>query len=396
MRYFIKTFGCQQNLADSERIAGYYQSRNYQSARGYQDADVIVINTCLVRQKAEDKIYGLIKNLAPYKQRNPKLKIVITGCLVGTAINDQTGKTLKILKERLPQVDEFVPFEEVGFEYQAIRNDHVHAWVPISNGCNNFCTYCIVPFSRGRENSRPLKEIINEIRALASKDYQEITLLGQNVNSYGADLVKNKKEYILPDGKKVKPVLVRHLGRQRIPTLFPYLLDAVCQIKGIKKVSFIAANPWDFSDELIEVIAKNKKIDRLLHLPVQSGDDEVLKKMNRRYTKKEYLALINRIKKAVPEVSFTTDIIVGFPGETEKAFQNTVDLAKRVGFVKAFIAGYSPRPGTAAAKLFNDNILPKEKKRRFHILDLLINQGKKPSPVAWIRKKSYAHKLIHS
>jgi len=388
MRYFIKTFGCQQNSADSERIASYYQSRGHKPARNYQQADFVVINTCIVRQRAEDKIYGLVNNLKKLKKKKPKLKIILTGCLVGAAISKKTGKTISYLKKLLPAVDEFLPPEEVGFDYQAIHYNKTHAWVPITNGCNNFCSFCTVPFSRGREKSRPFKNIINEVKSLAKNGYQEITLLGQNVNSYGADLIKNKrlKLYTLPDGTKVKPILVKHLGKTRIPTLFPYLLDSVCQIKGINKVSFISPNPWDFSDELIKVMAKNSKIDRVIHLPIQSGDDQVLKKMNRWYTSKQYLNLIKKIKKAMPKAVIVTDIIVGFPGETTKAFNNTVEVAKKVKFAKAFVACYSPRPGTLAAKQYPDDVPLKEKKRRFRILDKLINEKSPEVEISWLRK----------
>lgn len=401
MKYFIKTFGCQQNVADSERIAGYYEARGYKSAKTYKDADVIVINTCVVKQQAEDRVYGLVRNLAPLKEKNPNLKIIVTGCLVGAAVREPTGVMIKRLRERLPQVDEFLPIEEVGFEYQAIRQDKTHAWVPISCGCNNFCTFCIVPFSRGREISRPFADIVSEVKDLAIKGYREVTLLGQNVNSYGADLIlgedniqrirdvngktyfqsnekkySNGKGYKLPNGRVVKPVIVKHLGRFRIPTLFPYLLEELCGIEGIEKISFLSSNPWDFSDELIDTIAKNPKISREIHLPTQSGNNEVLRRMNRWYTREEYLALVKKIKEKIPEVSLTTDIIVGFPGETWEAFLNTVELAKEVGFQKAYISEYSPRPQTAAWKVFPNEISHHEKNRRFHILDELIN-GKK-------------------
>ena len=268
---------------------------------------------------------GLVKNI---KSQQPCPKVVITGCMVGMAVRDESGKYLRDLRKRMPEVDEFLPLEEVGFNYPALRNDVTHSWVPISNGCNNFCTFCVVPYTRGREVSRPFADIIAEIKDLAQKGCREVTLLGQNVNSYGADLVKNSKGYKLPSGKAVKPVMVKHLGRFRIPTLFPYLLEEVCKIGGIKTVKFISSNPWDFSDELIKTIAKNKKIDRNLHLAVQSGDDQVLKRMNRWYTKKEYLNLIKKIKNKIPDAQISTDIIVGFPGETETQFQNTVRLAK--------------------------------------------------------------------
>lgn len=402
MKYFIKTFGCQQNVADSERIAGYYQARGYKKAKSYSEADVIIVNTCVVKQQAEDRVYGLIRNLELLKEKNPNFKIVVTGCLVGAAVREPTGLMLKRLRDRLPAVDEFLPIEEVGFEYQAIRQDGTHAWVPISNGCNNFCTFCIVPFSRGREISRPFSNIVSEAEDLAKKGYKEITLLGQNVNSYGADLLlgedniqrirdvngrtyfqndgKNtwhgERGYKLPNGRVVEPVMVKHLGRFRIPTLFPYLLEEIAKISGLEKISFLSSNPWDFSDELIDTIAKNSKISKEIHLPVQAGDNGILRRMNRWYTREEYLTLVKKIKEKIRDVKLTTDIIVGFPKESEKAFLNTVELVKEVGFQKAYISEYSPRPGTAAWKIFVDDIPPREKNRRFHILDDLINQRK--------------------
>ena len=381
--FFIKTFGCQQNIADSQRIASYYVSRGYKLAKSPESASEIVINTCMIRQTAEDKVTGLVKNLVASVKDKPK--IVITGCMVGMAARDESGKYLKDLRRRMPEVDEFLPLEEVGFDYPALRTDITHAWVPISNGCNNFCTFCVVPFTRGREISRPFEDIISEIKELAAKGCSEVTLLGQNVNSYGADLVKNNQGYKLPNGRIVKPVMVKHLNRYRIPTLFPYLLEEVCKIKarpskpwrsgGIKTVKFISSNPWDFSDKLINVIAKNKKIDRNLHIAVQSGDDEVLKKMNRWYTGNEYLNLLKKIKSKIKEAQISTDIIVGFPGETEKQFQNTVKLSKQAQFTYAYVSKYSARPNTAATKGFQDDIAHKEKDRRFEILDALINHN---------------------
>lgn len=376
MKYFIKTFGCQQNIADSERIASYYEARGYKSVKDYKDADVVVINTCVVRQQAEDRIYGLAKNLQPLKEKNANFKIIITGCLVGAAAREPTGKLRMTMRKRLPNIDEFLPIEEVGFEYQALRSDKHHAWVPISQGCNNFCTFCIVPISRGKEISRSFEHIVSEVKGLVKKGYKEITLLGQNVNSYGADLIKargGKEYYKLSDGTRIKPVIVKHLGRYRIPTLFPQLLGTIAQMKGLKKISFLASNPWDFSSELIDVIAKYSNINRVLHIPVQSGNNKVLKEMSRWYTRKQYIDLVNKIKQKVPGALFTTDIIIGFPGETKKAFQKTIDLVKKVGFERAFIACYSPRFGTVAAKKFTDDVPHKIKMERFHILDKLIN-----------------------
>lgn len=369
--FYIKTFGCQQNYADSQRIASFYTSRGFKQAKSQKSADEIVINTCMVRQTAEDRVTGLVKNIV--KERAKKPKIVITGCMVGMAARDETGKYLKALRKRMPEVDEFLPLEEVGFDYPALRNDVLHAWVPISNGCNNFCTFCVVPFTRGREISRPFEEVVSEIKELAKAGCKEVTLLGQNVNSYGTDLIKSSKGFILPSGRKVKPVMVKHLGKYRIPTLFPYLLEEVCKIKGIETVKFISSNPWDFSNELINAIARNKKIDRNIHLAVQSGDDSVLKRMNRWYTRKEYLDLVKKIKSKIDGAQISTDIIVGFPGETENQFQNTVKLAKSAQFAYGYVSKYSDRPGTAAHKALGDDISHAEKDRRWHILDQLVN-----------------------
>ncbi len=371
MKYFIKTFGCAANEADSERIAAYYQARGYIPAKTIKEADDVVINTCMIRQAAEDRVYGLVHNLASSKKQGRHVKIVITGCMVGMAIREKTGKMLALLHQKMPAVDEFLPIEEVGFDQAPIRTDSTHAWVPISNGCNNFCTFCVVPFTRGREISRPLEEIIYECQYLAKQGYQKITLVGQNVNSYGADIVKLK---IKNEKLKMKITYVKHLGRLRIPTLFPYLLEQVCCIDSIREVDFISSNPWDFSDELIEVIANNSKITRHIHLPVQSGDQEVLHKMNRWYTPEEYLALVKKMRTKIPDLTISTDIIVGFCGETRKQFENTVKLAKTVGFSKAYVAIYSDRPLTAAHKVFKDDIPFAEKKRRWLVLEELINR----------------------
>ncbi len=413
-KFFIKTFGCQQNVADSERLASYYRSRGFVPATNTDEADLVVINSCMVREQAEERVYGFIRNLRNPNRKAGKiakgrgvdeLRIVLTGCIVGAAAREPSGAMARKLAKRIPDV-ELLPMEDVGFEYIAERpKGEKHAWVVISNGCNNFCAFCIVPFARGREVSRPMDEVLAEVRKLAAEGYNSITLLGQNVNSYGADLVLKTKEiaqnkqveknaqiaqnekvgsgnsdnadeqakYTLPDGREVAPVWVEYLGRTRIPTLFPYLLEQVAQISGIDKVTFTSSNPWDFSDELIDVIAQNSNIDRLLHLPVQSGSDKILKSMNRWYTAEQYLQLLERIRTKIPEVQFMTDIIVGFPGETDEDFAQTVELAKRAKFVKSFIAQYSPRPGTHATRDLPDNVPQPTKKRRFEILNEQIN-----------------------
>ncbi len=372
MKYFIKTFGCQQNHADSQRIEADFKSRGYTKARSYKSANYVIINTCMIRQTAENRVYGLVNNLGKIKESKIKkgqiFKIIITGCMIGIVYRDKTGKYLKTLKSRMLNADEFMPIEEVGFNLQPVRTDKVSAWVPISNGCNNFCTFCIVPFTRGREISRPYEDIISECHELKKNGYKNIMLLGQNVNSYGADLLVGEKKI-----KNFKPIYVKHLGRYRIPTLFPHLLNDVAQM-GFEKVEFMSSNPWDFSDELVDVMAKNKNISRSLHLPVQSGDDAVLKRMNRWYTSDEYLKLVANLKFKISNLKLTTDIIVGFCGETDEEFQSTVKLCKKVGFNWAYVSRYSPRFNTAATKVFKDNVPHTVKKKRWLVLENLINQ----------------------
>ncbi|MBP9698083.1 MAG: MiaB/RimO family radical SAM methylthiotransferase [Candidatus Moranbacteria bacterium] len=377
-KFFIKTFGCQQNVADSERIESFYRSRGFLPAEKQEEADVLILNTCVIRDKAEERVYGLVRSLKE-QLGDASPRIVITGCLVGAAAREPSGKMMKRLTGRLPDA-EFLPLEEVGFEHVPVRAKGKSASIVISNGCNNYCAFCIVPFSRGKERSRSFADILAEAQDIAREGYEEVVLLGQNVNSYGADFLQEKikegEEYELPDGRKVKPVMVKHLNRHRIPTLFPYLLESIAEIPQFKKVSFISSNPWDFSDELIDVMARYQNIDRVLHLPVQSGSDAVLKRMNRWYTRAEYLELIDRIRAKVSGITFTTDIIVGFPGETRRDFEDSIDLVKRVDFAKTFIAWFSPRPGTAAAK-GADDISIEEKQRRFHELDAVAFKGKK-------------------
>ncbi|MFS8159141.1 MAG: MiaB/RimO family radical SAM methylthiotransferase [Candidatus Roizmanbacteria bacterium] len=398
MKYFIKTFGCQQNEADSERISSACKARGMTEAKSYKTADYVVINTCMVKENAENRVYGLVNNLGIIKKSRP-LKIIVTGCMVGAGFRDPSGKYLARLKKIMPEVDEFMPIEEVGFDHVPVRTHDTAAWVPITNGCNNFCTFCIVPFTRGRELSRKYEDVLAECKDLIDRGYTEVTLLGQNVNSYGADLLLGKENvHVMRDlpksyffgtpivadspskdqtyrvnNKQVRPVYVKHLGRLRIPTLFPHLLEDVAKL-GFKKVDFLSSNPWDFSDELIDVIARNKNITRIIHLPIQSGDDTMLKSMNRWYTSKEYMALVKKIKMAIPDIQFTTDIIVGFCGETESQFKKTVALCKKVGYLKAYISMYSPRPLTAATKIMSDDVPHTIKKARWEKLDAIINK----------------------
>lgn len=369
--FYIQTFGCQQNVADSKRIATWLQNQELVPADHWKKADVVVINSCMVRQMAEDRIYGLIRNIRLQSSKKPK--IIIAGCLAGVVSRDKSGKFLKKIKHKLPSEVEFLLNENVPEFFGEIEiGSKDEGLLVISNGCNNFCTYCVVPFARGREVSRPYDKILKEAKQLKQKGCQKIMLLGQNVNSYGSDLIKNQKKFVLPDGRELKPVLVKHLGKLRIPTLFPWLLEDVAKL-GFAEIRFLSSNPWDFSDELIEVIARNSNICREIHLPVQSGSGRILKKMNRWYTPQEYLVLVQKLKAKIPEVKITTDIIVGFPGETDEDFAETLAFCRKVKFKKAFIARYSPRPLTAASVSFPDSISPKVKKQRWEELEKVVN-----------------------
>lgn len=334
MKYFIKTFGCQANEADSERIAGLYQRKGFKPAKTLEEAEVVIINTCSVRESAENRVYGLIHKLTERhgKEHGKTQKIVLAGCMLRYGITT--------LRKKLPEVDEFLRMEDYSFDLPSVREEKKTALVPIMEGCNQFCSYCVVPYARGREKSRPFEEIVCEVEELVRRGYKEVTLLGQNVNSYEPSFAK--------------------------------LLRRLHEIRGLERIKFLTSNPWDLTDEIIQLI-KLPKIEKYLHLPVQSGDDKILKKMNRPYTAKQYLSLIAKIRKQIPDIKIGTDIIVGFPGETKKQFENTVKLCQEVGFVKAYIAKYSPRPGTAAFKL-KDDVSPEEKKKRWRILEELINK----------------------
>lgn len=342
-KLYLKTFGCAQNEADSERVKAFFAENGDIFVEDWKEAEKVIINSCVIRESAENRVYGLINKI---KKFNPKIEIILTGCLV------------PISKKKIGGVDKMLPIKEISFELEPIRNKKRAALVTISSGCNNYCSYCIVPYSRGKEISRSMEEILSEVDSAIEKGFKEVVLIGQNVNSYGADL--NDESIV-------------NMGKKRIKSLFPKLLSQVAE-KNLEKVSFVSSNPWDFSDELIETIAKYPNIDRLLHLPFQAGDDQVLKNMNRGYSKKEYLELVEKIKDKVPGVKFSTDIIIGFPGEDEAAFQNTVDVCKKVGFDIAYLNKYSPRKGTVSAKLYKDEISMSEKKRRWNILNDLVNK----------------------
>jgi len=370
--YFIQTYGCQMNKTDSERVATDLENQGYLPSESWENCDKLVINTCSVRKRAEDRVRAFIHKVVKHYQENnkPKPQIILTGCMI--------HHSAEKLRKMEPDIDQVLDISEVGFEIPPKRTDKKHAFVPISTGCNSFCTYCIVPYARGRESSRPLQDILEEVNSLANNGYEEITLLGQNVNSWGLEKVGvSLRKMLLHNKNFTRDKLPSNQSQYLRPTGTPpfvKLLQEISSINNIKIIRFISANPWDFHDELIKEICENQKIDRYVHLPVQSGSNAVLERMNRGYSREDYLKIINKLRDGDPNITFGTDIIVGFPGETDEEFQDTVKLAKEVQWQVGFINQYSPRPGTLASKLYKDDIPAKVKHERWHILDEIINQ----------------------
>ena len=347
-----KTFGCQMNARDSEKLVGILKVIGYKETDS-EKADFVVYNTCTVRENAKLKVYGHLGLLSNYKKKNPEMKIAMCGCMMQEAhVVEKIKKSyrfvdvvfgthniykfaellyMRIVKNAMI-IDIWEDTTNIVEELPLERKFSFKSGVNIMFGCNNFCSYCIVPYVRGRERSREPKDIINEIKMLSEDGVKEIMLLGQNVNSYG----KNLEE----------------------PMSFAKLLEEIEKIEGIERIRFMTSHPKDLSDELIEVMAKSKKICRQLHLPVQSGSSRILKIMNRRYDKEHYLNLVEKIKKAMPDISLTTDIIVGFPGETEEDFLETMDVVKKVKYDSAFTFIYSKRSGTPAAEM--DEQIPED------------------------------------
>ncbi len=334
MNYHIITYGCQMNLNDTERIKYLFESSGHIEA-SEKEADFIIINACSVRGRVVDKILGKINQI-----KNNKIKI-LTGCVLGIDKEKLSSKfdyfltidELPYWGEKIKELQK-IEVKNSYFEVKARREKPI-AYIPIMTGCDNFCSYCAVPYVRGKERSRPMEEILEEIRSLIKDDFKEIWLLGQNVNSYNKGLS--------PD--------------------FSDLLEEVSKIEGDFWIRFTSSHPKDFSEKLIKTIKNSSKITNYLNLPIQSGDDTVLKLMNRPYDVTKYKEIIKKVRKEIPEITLSTDIIVGFPGETEEAFQNTKKLLEEIVFDMAYIAQYSPRPQTKADKM-KDNISQKEKKRR--------------------------------
>ncbi len=375
MKYFIKTFGCQMNKADSERIVAVLEQAGFQNC-SENETDLLIINVCSVRERAVARVYSLVSKW------QKKKKIILTGCLLEKDEKKLQNQTQFINIKNIASLPQIIKNKKQAInKKQKIKNkksylnikphhsDNFQAYIPIMNGCNNFCAYCVVPYTRGREISRLSEKIITEVKGLIKEGYKEITLLGQNVNSY-CGKIKDQPSSPEPqvEGKsKVK------MKNQNSKINFAELLQIIDAIPGKFWIRFVTSHPKDMSNELIKTVASCNKVCGYIHLPIQSGDDEVLKKMNRKYTVAKYLSLIAKIKKTIPNVSLSTDIIVGFPGETRKQFQNTVKIMQKINYDMAYIARYSPRPQTAAAKL-PDNISNQEKKRRYTILNKLLQK----------------------
>ena len=367
--YHLKTYGCQGNLADSEKISGILESVGYKKTDSDEKADLIIFNTCAIRENAENRVFGELGRIKSLKESNPQLIMGLCGCMA------QEEKVVDLIKKKYPQVDivfgthnihnlpeylencysnqgrvfEVYSIEGDIVEDVPVRRDHnKKAWVNIMYGCDEFCTYCIVPYTRGKERSRLPEDIIKEVEQLANEGYIEITLLGQNVNAYGKDFTD--RNYTFAD-------LLKDLNNT-----------------NIKRIRFTTSHPRDLDDATIEAMARGGNIMPHLHLPVQSGSNEILKKMNRKYTKEEYLEKIEKLKKAIPNISITTDIIVAFPGESEEDFNETLDLVRKADFEGAYTFIFSPREGTPAAKL-EDNLSKEVKKERLLTLNKLINEG---------------------
>ncbi len=335
-KYYIWTIGCQMNKAESERLGSYFEQLGYQPAAA-DEADLIVLNSCVVRQSAEDRVVNKLHNLRQMKRARPELTIAVTGCLV----NADSAK----LEKRFPQVDYFFKpgdcpqwLENPGWEQALPHHPAPSTYVSIIQGCNNFCSYCIVPYRRGRNRSRPPEEIVHEVRELVKRGAKEVILLGQNVDSYGRDLPQ-------------KPELAD-------------LLYELNPIDGLFRIRFLTSYPRDINSRLIEAVAALDKVCEQLSLPVQSGSNEILAAMKRGYTVEQYRQLITEIKAKIAGVALSTDVIVGFPSETEPQFQETLDLLAELRFDTVHVAAYSPRAGTLSAEKLEDNVPAEEKKGR--------------------------------
>lgn len=354
-RYYIETFGCQMNVHDSEKMAGILKLEGYTETDNAKNADIVIFNTCSIRQKAEQKFFSELGRIKALKKRRPDLKIAVAGCIAqqeGSKIIERASYVDYVVGPQNIHILRDIATSEAGSIYTednphitdvdipADRKDNIRAWVNIMYGCNNFCSYCIVPYTRGRERSRASQGIINEIKELSEKGYKEVTLLGQNVNSYKSNIN------------------------------FPGLLKEINKIEGIRRIRFVTSHPKDLSDELIYAIRDLDKVCEHIHLPLQSGSSKILALMNRKYTYDDYMKKVEHLKREIPEIAITSDIIAGFPQETDEDHNNTIKALKEVEFDSIFAFKFSPRPGTKASTM--DGQLPDDIKsgRLSEILEL--------------------------
>ena len=357
MKYYIETYGCQMNVYDSELVGSLLEACNYTLADDMSQADAVFLNTCAIREKAEETVHNRLDNLHVLKRNKPNMILGVLGCMAQNLKDDilesrpyvdvilgpdSYRRIPEIIKERQGKMNHFVDTHLSKFEvYDDLfpsRHEGVNAWISIMRGCDKFCTFCIVPFTRGRERSRSIESVVDETIQAVSEGFVEITLLGQNVNSYRT-----------PDGE------------------FPELLKAVASVEGVKRVRYTSPHPQDIDDALLEVMRDYDNICNYIHLPLQAGSDRILKRMNRTYTQQEFLDLVDKIKVYMPNCSISTDIIVGFPGETEDEFLETLDVVKKVHFDSSFMFKYSSRPGTKAAE-YTDKVSEEEKQNRLECL----------------------------
>lgn len=367
-KYYVKTYGCQMNERDSETISAMLEEMGFTKSDDYINSDLIILNTCAIRENAHNKVFGMLGRMKHLKSIKPDIIVGLCGCMAQEeVVVDSIMKKYKWLNfvfgthniHNLPSVlkksidknkQEIEVWSKEGDIVEGLpikRESNYKAWVNIMYGCDKFCTYCIVPFTRGKQRSRLGIDIINEVEELVKNGYKEVTLLGQNVNAYGKDFkdIKYGMEDLLNDISKT----------------------------GIKRIKFVTSHPWDFTDGMIETIKNNRNINPYIHLPIQSGSNRILKLMGRKYTKESYVELFDKIKKSIPNCAISTDIIVGFPNETDEDFNETLDVVNRCGFGSAFTFIYSPRVGTPAAKM-EDNISREVKEKRLETLNELINK----------------------
>ena len=366
-KYFLRTYGCQMNVHDSEEIKYYLECLGYEPVEELELADIVVLNTCAIRENAKDKVFGYLGRCKHLKKERPDLIIAVAGCLmqkpseieeihnrhkyidiiIGTHNLNELPNLIEEANSKKTQNIEVYSNSDVVFEnVKYNRDSKISAWINIIYGCDKFCTYCIVPFTRGRERSRKMEEVLEEVRDLKRQGYMEVTLLGQNVNAYGKDL---------------------DLGYD-----FATLLEEVAKM-GIPRIRFVTSHPWNFTDKMVDVIAKYDNVMPYVHLPIQSGSDDILSKMNRKYTIDEYKKLFDQIKSKVKNVAITTDIIVGFPNETDEDFKKTLDIVNYCKFDGAYTFIFSPREGTAAARM-EDKISVEVKEKRLQELNNLVNK----------------------